>query len=93
MTYRLVDDIMYTLDIRGFYMKKTKIDRLGRIVIPIQYRKELGLTEDSVINIECVDGRVIITSSDSVCRICGGYVNGERDIPICKSCIARVKKL
>ena len=74
-------------------MKKSKIDRLGRIVIPIQYRKELGLVEDSEINIECVERKVIITASDSICRMCGKYLEEKTEIPLCPSCIRRVKKL
>ena len=75
-------------------MKKSRIDRLGRIVIPIQYRKELGLIEDSEVNIEFVDGKVILTASDLICRMCGGYIEKDNDksIPLCQSCIARIKE-
>ena len=32
-------------------MKHTRIDKLGRVVIPIGYRKELNLTENSDVKI------------------------------------------
>ena len=75
-------------------MKKARLDGLGRIVIPIQYRKELGLAEDSEINIELVGGKLILTASDLICRMCGGYIEKDNDksIPLCQSCIARIKE-
>ena len=41
-------------------MKKARIDKLGRIVIPINYRKNLDITTDTDLIIECSDGKIEI---------------------------------
>ena len=73
-------------------MKKSKVDRLGRIVIPIQYRRALGLSCDSEINIDFYDNQVIITASQKICRLCGTDLEIEKEIPLCESCIKKVKE-
>ena len=75
-----------------FDMKKTKIDRLGRIVIPIQYRKALGLGENSEINVEYDERKIIITPTALTCRICGVAVSGGYELSLCESCIAKIKE-
>jgi AbrB family looped-hinge helix DNA binding protein len=42
------------------------IDNLGRIVIPKEFRKELGIDSGSNLNIELVDNKIVITKKDSV---------------------------
>ena len=73
-------------------MKKTKIDKLGRIVIPIQYRKQLGLIENTEINIEYCNRQIVITAADSLCRICSAIVDTNSPFPLCRECISRVRK-
>ena len=74
-------------------MKTCRIDKLGRIVIPIQYRKKLGLCEGSELNIEYEGRRVIVTPAEELCRICGGKLCDCREIAICKGCIEKVKRM
>lgn len=45
---------------------KRKIDELGRLVIPKEMRKELGIKDNDQINIECIGNKVIITKPDAV---------------------------
>lgn len=42
------------------------IDNLGRIVIPKEFRKELGIDSGSNLNIELVNNKIVITKKDSV---------------------------
>ena len=42
------------------------IDNLGRVVIPVEMRKELGIDSGSNLNIELVDNKIVITKKDSV---------------------------
>ena len=74
-------------------MKTCKIDKLGRIVIPIQYRKNLGLCENSEINIEYKEERIIITPATEGCKICGAAIVNKTDIPLCRLCVEKVKKI
>ena len=43
-----------------------KVDGLGRIVLPIEMRRELGLKEDSPVDIKQEDGKIIITNPDNI---------------------------
>ena len=73
-------------------MKKCKIDMLGRMVIPMHYRKELGISENSILNVECMNGRIIITPSKRKCCLCGADVDINFEIPLCKNCIEKIKE-
>lgn len=42
------------------------IDNLGRIVIPKEFRKELGIDSGSNLNIELTENKIVITKKDSV---------------------------
>lgn len=74
-------------------MKTVRLDRAGRVVIPIQYRKNLGASEGSKLNIEYADGKVIINLAEEHCRMCGKTLSDSLNIPLCKFCIEKVKKL
>lgn len=41
-------------------MKTSKIDKLGRVVIPVQYRRALGLKENDVLLFNMENGGVMI---------------------------------
>lgn len=45
---------------------KRKIDDLGRIVLPAEMKKEIGLENGSEANIELEDHKIIITKPDSI---------------------------
>ena len=42
------------------------IDNLGRVVIPKEMRKQLGVNNGDPVNIELVDNKVIITNPSDV---------------------------
>ncbi len=44
--------------------KTTKIDRLGRVLIPKDYREKLGLGNETPVNIHLVDRRIVIEVYD-----------------------------
>ena len=80
---------MSTLDIMRGRMKKTKIDSLGRVVIPIHFRKRLGIAVNSEINVDCFDGRIIITPQQVLCPICQSTPT-VTDIGVCRSCAEKI---
>ena len=67
-----------------------KVDKLGRIVIPLELRRKYGLTEGA--KIEFIDdGRgVTVRASASFCRICLRSVSHQCALPLCEECIAKV---
>lgn len=68
----------------------TKIDEVGRIVIPRQIRKTLNLTP----NIDTIEffldsDKLIIQKYKNTCTLCGSFDDlvEYRDSKVCKSCI------
>ena len=72
-------------------MKKTRIDRLGRFVIPISYRKLLNITPETDLIIECDESKITITSSTTSCKLCGRKIEFDKPFPLCKECIQKIK--
>lgn len=73
-------------------MKIARIDRLGRIVIPISYRRSLGITPEKDLKIEMSRGKVVISRSELLCKLCGDGIQSA-EIPLCKSCISKIKSI
>ena len=71
----------------------SKIDNLGRVVIPIIYRKALNLKSDDVVEITMSKHSIIITPYAQVCKLCGREINRDEEIQLCQACIRDVKKL
>ena len=72
---------------------KRQFDKLGRVVIPISYRKFLNLSENSYLNIELQNNSIIITSFESNCVLCGATTDLHSEKPLCAKCIKSIKEL
>ena len=72
-----------------------KIDELGRVVLPIELRRTLDLSEKDGLEI-FVDGNTIVLKKyEPACIYCGNakdveYFKGKN---ICPDCLAELKKL
>ena len=64
-----------------------RVDKLGRIVIPLELRKKYGLTEGT--SVEFLDSGfgVAVRATDSFCKICNAPVTKTRKIALCDGCI------
>jgi transcriptional pleiotropic regulator of transition state genes len=65
-----------------------KIDELGRIVLPVEWRRIFGIREKDPIEI-FVDGEMIVLQKYSpVCVFCGfpGEVTMYKRKPVCRYC-------
>ena len=69
-----------------------RIDRLGRIVLPMDYRKALGLGAEARIILDFDEDRIIIRSAEATCRLCGLARDVVHPLGICSSCITTIKK-
>ncbi len=72
-----------------------KIDNLGRIVLPIELRKTLGIDIKDPIEIFTEDDYVILRKYSPMCLLCGKEVStitfkGKR---ICSKCLMEIKQL
>lgn len=69
-----------------------KIDKLGRIVLPIDFRKALSLEGEAEV-ILGINGNVItIKGIDSSCRVCGSMLEVSNEFMLCSECIRKIRK-
>ena len=69
-----------------------KMDSLGRVVIPKEYRKSLAITKTELLSISLENGRLVIEPQKNECRLCGEKGEMHAELRICRSCIAKIKK-
>lgn len=76
-------------------MKKYErcVDELGRVVLPQEFRKELGITERSHVLIGEENGVITIEAAKSLCKLCGSDKDICADLPICTQCVAKIKRM
>ncbi len=70
-----------------------KIDSLGRIVIPKQVRKQLGLHDGSVLELSSDDSKIVIVKHKKDCIFCHKEVEltefeGKF---LCKNCLKKLR--
>lgn len=65
-----------------------KVDDLGRIVLPIELRRSLGIGEQDPLEIFVQDDSIVLRKSSSVCIFCGSDQEVERYMNkgICHKC-------
>lgn len=68
-----------------------QIDKLGRIVLPIGYRKRLGLHENSKVTVSICGDVISITPSEDKCILCGRKDQYNRSLRLCSDCIDKIK--
>jgi transcriptional pleiotropic regulator of transition state genes len=72
-----------------------RIDDLGRIVIPMELRRTLGINVKDPIAISVDGDRIILHKHRDSCSICGAEdaVSNVKDRAVCAGCVAEIKKL
>ena len=73
-------------------MMVRKVDELGRIVLPVEYRKALNIGTGCDINLDMKNGSIILTPHECVCSICKTAIPVGTRFNLCESCIAEIKK-
>jgi AbrB family transcriptional regulator, transcriptional pleiotropic regulator of transition state genes len=68
------------------------IDELGRIVIPIEIRKRLGLAEKDPVEISLRGETIMLAKAQTVCLFCGreDQLEEHRGRPVCRVCIGEI---
>ena len=69
-----------------------KIDGLGRIVIPICYRKALGLKSNDTVEVSFENSVITIAPKKRICAMCGADLYHADNMCICKSFIKSIKE-
>lgn len=72
---------------------KKKVDNLGRIILPVEVRRDLGIQLGEELNLDVVDNKIILSKQHSVCAICGDSnvwykIQGQG---LCKDCFEQIK--
>lgn len=71
-----------------------KVDELGRIVIPIELRRTLGIEEKDALEIYMNEDTIVLKKYEPSCIFCdtvNDVVNYKGKM-ICKDCIRHIKK-
>lgn len=70
-----------------------RVDDLGRIVIPMELRRSLGINVKDPMSISVEGERIILEKSKDVCVICGNPedIKTVKDRSICAQCVEQIK--
>ena len=71
------------------------VDPLGRIVIPIELRRNLGINTDDSLEVFVEGPYIMLKKYEPSCIFCGGSdniveINGKT---VCENCIEEIKKI
>lgn len=71
-----------------------RIDELGRLVLPIELRRTLGLEVKDPVEIFIEGNRLVVKKYEDSCIFCGNndQLVKYADKNICKSCIKEISK-
>ena len=67
------------------------IDSLGRVVIPIKFRKRLGIQSNSKVIISLENGTILISPARGLCALCGKKVEENQKLRLCGDCVSKIK--
>ncbi len=71
-----------------------KVDELGRIVIPIELRRTMGIEEKDALEIYVDSEKIILKKYEPACIFCSNAedVINYKGKNICKSCLTQLSK-
>lgn len=71
-----------------------KIDELGRVVLPIELRKQFGIEEKDSLEIYVDGDRIILRKKKDACIFCGKTKDlvAFKDQMVCQNCISELSK-
>ena len=92
--------VVNKIKIGGIQMVKStgivrKVDELGRIVIPIELRRNLDIDEKDSLEIYVEDDHIILKKYSPACAFCSnaGEITNFKGKNICKSCLAEISQM
>ena len=73
-----------------------RVDELGRIVIPMELRRTLGIQVKDPLAIYVEGDRIILAQHHEACVLCG-QIKGEmvqlNDRPVCHGCVSALQAM
>ncbi len=75
-----------------------RVDDLGRIVIPMELRRTLGIKVHDPLSISVENERIVLSKNRDACVICGASGDDKQvvrvlDRAVCKDCVGALKRL
>jgi transcriptional pleiotropic regulator of transition state genes len=69
-----------------------KVDHLGRIVVPVEFRRLLGIHEGDELEVTMDGDRVVLTRVEPACVFCEGIADlrSHRARWVCASCLGEL---
>ena len=65
-----------------------RVDKLGRVVIPMELRKKYDLDEGVAIEFLDRGDGIAIKAYEPFCKICHTKLCDDRELPLCDACMA-----
>lgn len=71
-----------------------KVDELGRIVIPIELRRTMGIEEKDALEIYVDNEKIILKKYEPACIFCGNAedVSNYKGKNLCRACLTELSK-
>ncbi len=70
-----------------------KIDNLGRLVIPIKYRRKLGVSAKDKLLVSLRESTLVISLVMKLCALCKTKLSGKEKIALCLSCLLKAREM
>jgi len=71
-----------------------RVDELGRVVLPIEVRKKLGIQEKDAVDVQVRGNEIVLTKSLPTCIFCQALENLTvfGNYSVCSDCIAQLNE-
>jgi transcriptional pleiotropic regulator of transition state genes len=70
-----------------------RIDQLGRVVVPAELRRTLGIREGDLLDISADDGKLVLRKVSPACAICGrdDDLIDLHEKHLCRDCVREIR--
>lgn len=69
-----------------------RVDELGRIVVPIEYRRALGMDENTELLLKNEDNVIYLCSDNISCIVCGETISYSQKYHMCDKCQSIIRE-
>lgn len=74
-------------------MISRRIDQLGRIVLPKDFRDALGLGLETEVLLSIEGDTITIRGANETCKLCHSSTEVSRSIGLCAACVRKIKSI
>jgi transcriptional pleiotropic regulator of transition state genes len=69
------------------------MDQLGRVVVPAEYRRTMGIREGDLLEVTAEDGRLILRKVEPECALCGraDHLIDRHAKHLCRDCVSEIR--